>query len=133
MADRRHAESPCPAFALICGGVFAGAGGYMVGRIFPILTPDAKFFIAIVGLISSPSGPMRCAQTDIKKLLACAAISQLGFMMLALGIGSWIGGLFHLITSRFSRPSSSSPPAASSGRPISSAIFAIRRSSGPCR
>jgi NADH-quinone oxidoreductase subunit L len=95
-------ESPCPASALLCGGTFVGAGGYMIGRLFPILTPDAKLFIAIIGLITLAIGALcALAQTVVKKLLACAAMSQLGFIMLALGIGSWTGGLFHLITLAF--------------------------------
>jgi NADH:ubiquinone oxidoreductase subunit 5 (subunit L)/multisubunit Na+/H+ antiporter MnhA subunit len=95
-------ESPSPASALLHAAIFVGSGVYMVGRLFPVLTPDAKLFIAIVGLITLGTGALcALAQSDVKKLLSCAVFSQLGFMMLAIGIGSWTGGLFHLITSSF--------------------------------
>ena len=67
-----------------------------------MLTPDAKLLIAIIGTITLTMGALiATAQSDIKKVLAFSTLSQLGYMMLAMGIGSWVGGLFHLITHAF--------------------------------
>ncbi len=95
-------EGPTPISALIHAATMVAAGVYLVGRIFPILTPEAKLFIAIIGCVTLTLGALiAMTQRDIKKILAFSTISQLGFMMLAMGVGSWIGGLFHLITHAF--------------------------------
>jgi NADH-quinone oxidoreductase subunit L len=95
-------EGPTPVSALIHAATMVAAGVYLVGRIYPILTPDARLFIAIIGCITLSLGAfIAIAQTDIKKVLAYSTISQLGYMMLAMGVGSWIGALFHLITHAF--------------------------------
>src|SRR5947209_12114577 len=95
-------EGPTPVSALIHAATMVAAGVYLVGRIFPVLTPDAKLFIAIIGCITlTMAALIALAQTDIKKVLAYSTLSQLGYMILALGIGSWVGGLFHLITHAF--------------------------------
>jgi NADH-quinone oxidoreductase subunit L len=95
-------EGPTPVSALIHAATMVAAGVYLVGRIFPILTPDAKLFIAIIGCTTlTMAALIALAQTDIKKVLAYSTLSQLGYMILAMGIGSWVGGLFHLITHAF--------------------------------
>jgi NADH-quinone oxidoreductase subunit L len=95
-------EGPTPVSALIHAATMVAAGVYLVGRIFPILTPDAKLFIAIIGATTlTMAALIALAQTDIKKVLAYSTLSQLGYMILAMGIGSWVGGLFHLITHAF--------------------------------
>src|SRR5688500_4283349 len=95
-------EGPTPVSALIHAATMVAAGVYLVGRIFPILTPDAKLFIAIIGCTTLPMAALiAIAQSDIKKVLAFSTLSQLGYMILAMGIGSWVGGLFHLITHAF--------------------------------
>ncbi len=95
-------EGPTPVSALIHAATMVAAGVYLVARIFPILTPDAKLFIAMIGCITLAMGALiATVQSDIKKVLAYSTISQLGYMMLAIGIGSWVGGLFHLITHAF--------------------------------
>ena len=95
-------EGPTPVSALIHAATMVAAGVYLVARIFPILTPDAKLVVATIGLITLTIGALiALAQSDIKKVLAYSTISQLGYMMLAMGIGSWMGGLFHLITHAF--------------------------------
>lgn len=95
-------EGPTPVSALIHAATMVAAGVYLVGRIFPILTPDAKLFIAIIGCITlTMAALIAMVQTDIKRMLAYSTVSQLGYMMLALGIGSWVGGLFHLVTHAF--------------------------------
>jgi NADH-quinone oxidoreductase subunit L len=95
-------EGPTPVSALIHAATMVAAGVYLVGRIFPILTPDAKLFIAIIGCTTlTMAALIAIAQTDIKKVLAYSTLSQLGYMILAIGIGSYVGGLFHLITHAF--------------------------------
>jgi NADH:ubiquinone oxidoreductase subunit 5 (subunit L)/multisubunit Na+/H+ antiporter MnhA subunit len=94
--------APMPGNALLQTAATLGAGVYLVARIFPILTPNAKLFIALIGLITLTMGALvATVQTNLKRLLAYAAISQAGYMMLAMGIGSWTGGLFHLVTHCF--------------------------------
>jgi proton-translocating NADH-quinone oxidoreductase chain L len=95
-------EGPTPVSALIHAATMVAAGVYLVGRIFPILTPDAKLFIAIIGCTTlTMAALIAIAQSDIKKVLAYSTLSQLGYMILAMGIGSWVGALFHLITHAF--------------------------------
>jgi NADH-quinone oxidoreductase subunit L len=95
-------EGPTPVSALIHAATMVAAGVYLVGRIFPVLTPDAKLFIAIIGCTTlTMAALIAIAQSDIKKVLAYSTLSQLGYMILAMGIGSWVGGLFHLITHAF--------------------------------
>ena len=95
-------EGPTPVSALIHAATMVAAGVYLLGRTFPILTPDAKMFVAVIGVITLAMGALiALAQTDIKKVLAFSTMSQLGYMMLAMGVGSWVGGLFHLIAHAF--------------------------------
>src|SRR3954449_11064766 len=95
-------EGPTPVSALIHAATMVAAGVYMVARIFPVLTPDAKLFIAIIGCTTlTMAALIAIAQSDIKKVLAFSTLSQLGYMILAMGVGSWVGGLFHLITHAF--------------------------------
>jgi proton-translocating NADH-quinone oxidoreductase chain L len=95
-------EGPTPVSALIHAATMVAAGVYLVARIFPILTPDAKLVIAIIGCVTlTMAALIAIAQSDIKKVLAYSTLSQLGYMILAIGIGSWMGGLFHLITHAF--------------------------------
>jgi proton-translocating NADH-quinone oxidoreductase chain L len=95
-------EGPSPVSALIHAATMVAAGVYLAARLFPILTPDAKLFLAIIGATTIALGALAAmAQQDIKRVLAYSTISQLGYMMLAIGIGSWAGGLFHLVTHAF--------------------------------
>ena len=67
-----------------------------------MLTPDARLFIAIIGVATlTMAALIAMVQTDIKRVLAYSTVSQLGYMMLAMGVGSWVGGLFHLLTHAF--------------------------------
>ncbi len=92
-------EGPTPVSALIHAATMVAAGVYLVARIFPILTPTALLFIAYTGAITLfGSALIAIVATDIKRVLAYSTISQLGYMMLALGVGGWAPGLFHLIT-----------------------------------
>jgi NADH-quinone oxidoreductase subunit L len=95
-------EGPTPVSALIHSATMVAAGVYLSARLFPLFTPDAKLIIAIVGVTTLTFGALvALAQTDIKRVLAYSTMSQLGYMVLAIGIGSWVGALFHLITHAF--------------------------------
>src|SRR5439155_3287391 len=92
-------EGPTPVSALIHAATMVAAGVYLVGRIFPILTPNAKLVIAIIGCTTlTMAALIAIAQSDIKKVLAYSTLSQLGYMILAMGVGSWTGALSHRIT-----------------------------------
>ena len=92
------ADAPAPAAAMIAAGATGAAGVYLLGRIFPILTPDAKLFIAIIGCTTlTAAGLIAAAQTDLRRAMAWLATCHLGYMMLAMGVGSWLGGLFYLV------------------------------------
>ncbi|QEH32897.1 NADH-quinone oxidoreductase subunit L [Aquisphaera giovannonii] len=93
---------PTPVSALIHAATMVAAGVYLVGRFFPLFTPDALLVIAYTGGITLfIAATIAVVQTDYKKVLAYSTVSQLGFMMLALGVGGRAAGLFHLITHAF--------------------------------
>jgi len=93
---------PTPVSALIHAATMVAAGVFMVGRMYPYFTPEALAVIAGVGALTALLGAtMGLVMWDIKKVLAYSTMSQLGFMMLALGVGGWVAGLFHLITHAF--------------------------------
>ncbi|MEI7834994.1 MAG: NADH-quinone oxidoreductase subunit L [Planctomycetota bacterium] len=95
-------EGPTPVSALIHAATMVAAGVYMVARVFGLLTPDALLVIACIGLITLTMGALiAITQTDIKRVLAYSTVSQLGYMVLAIGLGGYIAGLFHLITHAF--------------------------------
>jgi len=78
------------------------AGVYLVGRFFPVFTPPALLTIAYTGGITLfIAATIAMVQTDYKKVLAYSTVSQLGFMMLGLGVGGRAAGLFHLLTHAF--------------------------------
>ena len=78
------------------------AGVYLVGRTYPLFTPEARLVIAYTGGITLfVAATIALVMTDIKKVLAYSTVSQLGYMMLALGVGGWVAGLFHLVTHAF--------------------------------
>lgn len=95
-------EGPTPVSALIHAATMVAAGVYLVGRIYPLFAPEVLLTIAYVGGITLfISASIALVQTDIKRVLAYSTCSQLGFMMLALGVGGWVAGLLHLITHAF--------------------------------
>jgi len=95
-------EGPTPVSALIHAATMVAAGVYLVGRCFPLFTPEAQLVIAYTGAITlTVAASIAVVMTDIKKVLAYSTVSQLGYMMLALGVGGWVAGLFHLITHAF--------------------------------
>ena len=92
-------EGPTPVSALIHAATMVAAGVYLVGRCYPLFSPDVLLVIAYTGAVTLfLAATIACVQTDIKRVLAYSTVSQLGFMMLALGVGGWTAGLFHLLT-----------------------------------
>ncbi|MFO0956961.1 MAG: NADH-quinone oxidoreductase subunit L [Isosphaeraceae bacterium] len=90
---------PTPVSALIHAATMVAAGVYLVGRIYGLFTADVLLAIAYIGGITLILGAsIAMAQVDYKKVLAYSTVSQLGFMMLGLGVGGWSAGLFHLLT-----------------------------------
>jgi NADH-quinone oxidoreductase subunit L len=95
-------EGPTPVSALIHAATMVAAGVYLVGRVFPLFTPEARLVIAYTGAITLfVAATIAIVMQDIKKVLAYSTVSQLGYMMLALGIGGWVAGLLHLLTHAF--------------------------------
>lgn len=93
---------PTPVSALIHAATMVAAGVYLVGRFFPLFTEPALLYIAYTGGITLfVAATIAVVQSDYKKVLAYSTVSQLGFMMLGLGVGGWAAGLFHLITHAF--------------------------------
>src|SRR3989339_1592766 len=95
-------EGPTPVSALIHAATMVAAGVYFIVRIFPILSGDALLIIAIIGAISAfIPATIALTQNDIKRVLAYSTVSQLGYMIMALGIGAYVFAFFHLITHAF--------------------------------
>jgi NADH-quinone oxidoreductase subunit L len=95
-------EGPTPVSALVHSATMVAAGVFLVGRFYPVFTPEALLVIAYTGCITLfLAATIAITATDIKRVLAYSTVSQLGYMMLALGVGGWVAGLFHLITHAF--------------------------------
>ncbi len=95
-------EGPTPVSALIHAATMVAAGVYLVGRFYPVFTPEVLLVIALVGCITLfLAATIALVATDIKRVLAYSTVSQLGYMMFALGLGGWLAGLFHLLTHAF--------------------------------
>jgi NADH-quinone oxidoreductase subunit L len=97
-------EGPTPVSALIHAATMVAAGVYLVARAFFIFSalPQAMTFIAIIGAITAIfAASIAMAQNDIKRILAYSTLSQLGYMMMAMGVGAMTAGMFHLMTHAF--------------------------------
>ncbi len=95
---------PPPVSALIHAATMVTAGVYLVARSAPLYTlaPDAQWWVATVGGVTALfAATMAVGQFDIKKVLAYSTISQLGFMVAAVGSGAYVAGIFHLVTHAF--------------------------------
>ena len=94
-------EGPTPISALIHAATMVAAGVFLVARLDPLYSifPIMQFIIALVGTITCFLGAsIALTQMDLKKGLAYSTVSQLGYMMLAMGCGAPLAGIFHLIT-----------------------------------
>ena len=95
-------EGPTPVSALVHSATMVAAGVYLAGRFFPAFSPESLLVIAYIGCITLfIAATIAITATDIKRVLAYSTVSQLGYMMLSLGLGGWVAGMFHLITHAF--------------------------------
>ncbi len=95
-------EGPTPVSALVHSATMVAAGVYLTARCFPIFVPEVLLTIAVVGCITLLlAATIALTATDIKRVLAYSTVSQLGYMMLALGSGGWVAGVLHLFTHAF--------------------------------
>jgi NADH-quinone oxidoreductase subunit L len=95
---------PTPVSALIHAATMVTAGVYLIARSSQlyVLTPEAQTWVGFIGAATALfSALMAMAQFDIKKVLAYSTISQLGFMVAAVGIGAFVAGIFHLVMHAF--------------------------------
>ena len=95
---------PTPVSALIHAATMVTAGVYMIGRLHFLfsLSSTAMAVIAVTGAATAFfAATMGCVQTDIKKILAYSTVSQLGYMFLAMGVGAFSAGIFHVVTHAF--------------------------------
>ncbi|WP_096185856.1 NADH-quinone oxidoreductase subunit L [Evansella halocellulosilytica] len=97
-------EGPTPVSALIHAATMVAAGVYLVGVMYPLFlaSSTALTIVAYTGAVTAIfAATIALVNTDIKRILAYSTISQLGFMMLALGTAGYVAGLFHLMTHAF--------------------------------
>jgi NADH-quinone oxidoreductase subunit L len=97
-------EGPTPVSAMIHAATMVSAGVYMVIRMFPLLAAGAVTLqlMAFIGALTALfAATIALAQRDIKRVLAYSTISQLGYMVAALGIGAYVAAAFHLVTHAF--------------------------------
>src|SRR5512135_3030170 len=95
---------PTPVSALIHAATMVTAGVYLIARSYPLFSqvPDVQNFVGILGAVTALfAGSIALAQFDIKKVLAYSTVSQLGFMVAAVGMGATVAGVFHLMTHAF--------------------------------
>jgi NADH-quinone oxidoreductase subunit L len=97
-------EGPTPVSALIHAATMVTAGVYMIGRNAALFSaaPETLIVVAIIGTATAlMAGTIGLVQNDIKRVLAYSTVSQLGYMFLAMGVGAFAGGIFHLYTHAF--------------------------------
>jgi NADH-quinone oxidoreductase subunit L len=95
---------PTPVSALIHAATMVTAGVYLVARSWPLYTlvPNAQYIVSMVGAVTALfAATIAVGQYDFKKVLAYSTISQLGFMVAAVGMGAFVAGMFHLIMHAF--------------------------------
>jgi NADH-quinone oxidoreductase subunit L len=97
-------EGPTPVSALIHAATMVTAGVFMVARLSPLfsLSPDASAFVTFIGATTAMfAATVALVQNDIKRIVAYSTCSQLGYMFVAMGLGSYSVGMFHLFTHAF--------------------------------
>ena len=97
-------EGPTPVSALIHAATMVTAGVYMIGRNALLFShaPETLAIVAIIGVATAlMAGTIGLVQNDIKRVLAYSTVSQLGYMFLAMGVGAYAAGIFHLYTHAF--------------------------------
>jgi len=97
-------EGPTPVSALIHAATMVAAGVFLVARFFPLFqaSPEAMSAVAIIGAFTAFfAATMGLVMNDIKRVMAYSTISQLGYMMAALGVGAYGAAIFHLFNHAF--------------------------------
>ncbi|MBE9584395.1 NADH-quinone oxidoreductase subunit L [Mucilaginibacter sp. JRF] len=95
-------EGPTSVSALIHAATMVAAGVFLLGRAYPLFTPEELSVFAIIGCFTAfMAASIALTQNDLKRILAYSTISQLGFMVLAMGVGAYASSLFHLATHAF--------------------------------
>jgi NADH-quinone oxidoreductase subunit L len=97
-------EGPTPVSALIHAATMVTAGVYMIGRNAVLFShaPETLTVVAVIGVATAlMAGTIGLVQNDIKRVLAYSTVSQLGYMFLAMGVGAYSAGIFHLYTHAF--------------------------------
>ncbi len=97
-------EGPTPVSALIHAATMVTAGVYLVARFAPLwsASADAQELVGVIGALTAIAGAiLGCAQWDIKRILAYSTMSQIGYMIMGVGVGAYDAGVFHFLTHAF--------------------------------
>jgi NADH-quinone oxidoreductase subunit L len=97
-------EGPTPVSALIHAATMVTAGVYLIARFAPLwsASPDAQQLVGVIGALTAIAGAiLGCAQWDIKRILAYSTMSQIGYMIMGVGVGAYQSGVFHFLTHAF--------------------------------
>ena len=97
-------EGPTPVSALIHAATMVTAGVFMVARLSPLfaLSEDARVFVTVIGATTAMfAATVALVQNDIKRIIAYSTCSQLGYMFVAMGVGAYSVGMYHLFTHAF--------------------------------
>ncbi len=97
-------EGPTPVSALIHAATMVTAGVYLIARFAPLWTasPDARMLAGSIGALTAITGAiLGCVQWDIKRILAYSTMSQIGYMIMAVGVGAYDAGILHFLTHAF--------------------------------
>ncbi|SCW74931.1 NADH-quinone oxidoreductase subunit L [Mucilaginibacter sp. NFR10] len=95
-------EGPTSVSALIHAATMVAAGVFLLGRVYPLFTDTELTVLAVIGCFTAfMAATIALTQNDLKRVLAYSTISQLGYMILAMGVGAYGSSLFHLATHAF--------------------------------
>jgi NADH-quinone oxidoreductase subunit L len=97
-------EGPTPVSALIHAATMVTAGVYLIARFAPLwsASADAREMAGVIGGVTAIAGAiLGCVQWDIKRILAYSTMSQIGYMIMGVGVGAYAGGVFHFLTHAF--------------------------------
>jgi NADH-quinone oxidoreductase subunit L len=95
-------EGPTSVSALIHAATMVAAGVFLLGRVYPLFNSNELSFLAVIGCFTAfMAATIALTQNDLKRILAFSTISQLGYMVMAMGIGAYASSLFHLVTHAF--------------------------------
>ncbi len=95
-------EGPTSVSALIHAATMVAAGVFLLGRVYPMFTPEELTILAAIGSFTAfMAATIALTQNDLKRILAYSTISQLGYMIMAMGVGAYASSFFHLVTHAF--------------------------------